>query len=119
MNTQQRDGSWPFQFDKTPTDVGTADKGTSLWCLLLYMLYKETHDPAVLDSAAKALKWCILNQYAGSDSHAYGGIVSRSAESGITYRSWFDMCCQYTSAFFGLALIEELKLGRKPPAGIE
>jgi hypothetical protein len=119
INAQQCDGSWPFQFDKTPADVGTADKGTSLWCLLLYMLYKETHDPAALDSATKALKWCILNQYAGSDSHAYGGIVSRSAESGITYRSWFDMCCQYTSAFFGLALIEELKLGREPPAGIE
>jgi hypothetical protein len=83
------------------------------------MLYKETRDPAALDSATRALKWCILSQYTGSDFHAYGGIVSRSAESGITYRSWFDMCCQYTSAFFGLALIEEIELGRKLPMGTD
>jgi len=110
---QREDGSWPFKFDQSPEAGGTADKGTSLWALLLYMLYKETGETAVYNAAHKALMWCMDNQYVGSDPHAYGGIISRSGESGITYRNWFNMCCQYTSAFFGLALIEEMSIQGK------
>jgi hypothetical protein len=111
ISRQQPDGSWTFKFDQTVQMAGIADKGTSLWCLLLYMLYNETHEGFILDSARRALKWCMDNQYVGDNPHAYGGIISASGESGITYRNWFRLCCQYTSAFFGLALLEELKLG--------
>ena len=104
------DGSWNFKFDQGLEKSGSADKGTALWCLLLYMLFKETHEPSYLAAARAALKWCMNNQYKGANSHALGGIVSCSGESGITYRNWFKMCCMYTSAFFGLAAIEEMKI---------
>jgi hypothetical protein len=106
---QQPDGSWAFKCNRSVSEAGAADKGTSLWCLLLYMLYRETHEEPVLSAARRALRWCMDNQYRGSNPHAYGGIISVSGESGITYRHWFRLCCQYTSAFFGLALLEELK----------
>jgi hypothetical protein len=46
------------------------------------------------------------HQYAGSNPYARGGIAGISGESGIMYRNWFRLCCQYASAFFGLALRE-------------
>jgi hypothetical protein len=110
---QRPDGSWTFKLDKSEEQVGTADKGTALWCFLLYWLYEETRDLPVLTCARRALQWCGDNQYTGDNPHARGGIVSPSGESGVTYRSWFRMCCQYTSAFFGLALLEEMKLRKQ------
>lgn len=41
----------------------------------------------------------------------FGGVMSASGEAGITYRLYFQMCCHYTSSFFGLALLEVGKLG--------
>jgi hypothetical protein len=109
IKNQQPDGSWNFKIDHSAEEAGVADKGTALWCLLLYQLYQESQDDTILKSARKALRWCMDNQYVGDNPHAHGGIISVSGESGITYRSWFRLCCQYTSAFFGLALLEEIK----------
>jgi hypothetical protein len=113
MANQQPDGSWTFKFDQPVSAAGTADKGTSLWCLLLYMLYRETRSASVLNAARRALQWCMDNQYIGPNPHARGGIIGLSGESGITYRNWFRLCCQYSSAFFGLALLEEFKLQKE------
>ena len=36
---QREDGSWGFNFMDQENTYGTADKGTALWSLLLFMLY--------------------------------------------------------------------------------
>ena len=107
------DGSWCFRFTLPSEEYGAADKGTSLWALLLYMLYGETKEEKYLSAAKAALKWCMKNQYTGSNPHAKGGIIGVSGESGITYRGFFRLCCQYTSAFMGLAILEEVKASKE------
>jgi Highly conserved protein containing a thioredoxin domain len=109
---QLEDGSWGYRFNEPVEIYGAADKGTSLWSLLLFMLHEETGDERHLEAARRALRWCMANQYVGSNPHAHGGIISISAESGITYRSYFRMCCQYTSAFMGLSILKNLKITR-------
>lgn len=113
MKYQRIDGSWGFQFTDQTVGSDTAEKGTSLWCLLLYTLYQETGEDRYLFSARAALEWCMKNQYIGSNSHARGGIISISGESGVTYRSYYRLCCQYTTSFFGLALLRELVIAEQ------
>jgi hypothetical protein len=50
------------------------------------------------------------NQYAGDDPLATGGIVGTTWAAGIVYRNYFPLICTYTMDWFGLALLEELKL---------
>ena len=107
---QRDDGAWSFRFTGPKPAGGDADKGTAVWCVLLYQLYAETSDPRHLASARRAMKWLENNQYKGPNIHALGGVVSASGEAGITYRMYFPMCCHYTSSFFGLALLEDRKL---------
>ena len=51
-------------------------------------------------------------QYDGPDPDAHGSLVGCSPQSGVGYRKWFHVSCVYASAFFGLAVLEELKLGQ-------
>jgi hypothetical protein len=46
----------------------------------------------------------------GPDFHARGGHVTVSPHSAVGYRHWFRVTCTYGAAFFGLAILEELKL---------
>jgi hypothetical protein len=92
------------------SEVGFDDKGTPLWCYLFYRLYSATGDPKHLDAARKALTWCIQNQYIGPDPDAHGGVVGVNPQSAVSFRPWFRVSCAYTSGFFGLAVLEELKL---------
>ena len=110
MEWQHPDGYWSYAFTEPADQVGVSEKGTALWCLLLYRLYGITYDARHLEAARKALLWCMDNQYTGPDQDAYGSIVGITSQSGVTYRSWFPLSCTYTSGFFGLALIEELSL---------
>ena len=107
---QQSSGCWNYNFNKPVEEVGISEKGTALWSLLFYRLYNAAGDEQYLETARKALTWCLENQYIGPDIDAYGSIIGRSPQSGVSYRRWFDLSCVYTSAFFGLAVIEELKL---------
>ena len=107
---QREDGAWNFCFRKVENAGGTADKGTALWSYLLFRLYEVTGEKRYFVAARKALSWCMANQYQGKNVQARGGIVSISAESGVTYRPYFRMCCQYTAAFMGLAILEEGKV---------
>lgn len=107
LDYQRENGSWGFLLTDHHSDQDAADKGTALWCLLLYMLCEETGGKDYLEAARKALNWCMQQQYVGENIHARGGIISVSGESGITYRPYYRMCCQYTTGFFGLALLKE------------
>ncbi len=107
---QNDDGSFNFRLDEHYSYTGIGEKAVALWSLLFYQIYQETKYTRYLAAARKALNWCINNQYLGSDLEAYGCIPGNSEVGAVGYRQFFNVACQYTSGFFGLALLEELKL---------
>ena len=109
VSSQLSNGSWSYDFHSMD-EKEISEKGTALWSLLFYKLYDFTGDPEYLSVARKALTWCLDNQYDGPDLHAHGGLVGLSRQSGVVYRHWFPLTCSYTSGFFGLAVLEELKI---------
>ena len=112
LKAQTKDGYWAFRFDQPSEAVGISEKGTALWSLLFYRLHAATKDPRHLEAARRALRWCIEQQYSGGDMEAHGSLVGVSPHSAVGYRPWFRVACAYTSGFFGLAVLEELKLTR-------
>jgi len=112
---QKKEGCWAFIADETIEKVGISDKGTALWTYLLYDLYKASSDKKYLLAARKALTWCINNQYVGADLQAQGAIVGENLHSavGAAFRPWYPVTCVYSTAFFSLALMEELRLSKK------
>lgn len=110
MNYQNEDGSWWYRFSEADPVNGIAEKGTAVWAVMFYRLYKMTGDAAYLETAGKALSWLIGNQYRGADRDGRGGVPVAGPMSGVSYRPFFRMACQYTAGFLGLALIEELGL---------
>ncbi len=110
LDSQLPSGCWPHRFDRPASEVGISEKGTALWSYLFYRLHRETGNPRHLEAARKALGWCLDNQYVGSDVEAWGSIPGRTSQSAVGYRQWYDVSCVYTSAFFGLAILEELDL---------
>lgn len=109
MRWQHPDGAWSFNADKSVAEVGISEKGTALWSLLFYKLYEQTRDPRHLEAARRALRWCVVNQYFGPDPEARGSIIGVGPASAVGYRAWFRVSCTYTTGFFGLAALEELK----------
>ena len=109
VDEQHESGYWSFLFQKSAEEVGIAEKGTAAWCYLLYRLHAETGEHKYLVTARKALQWLIDNQYTGPDPDAVGSVIGCSPHSGVVYRNWFNLSCTYTSGFFGLAALEELK----------
>ena len=111
IQSQHPSGLWTCVFDRPVEEVGVDDKSTPLWSLLLYRLHSYTKNEVHLDAARRALHWCVDNLYTGDDLHARGGIVGVNNFSGVSYRRWFPLTCLYSSAFLGLAILEEMKLG--------
>ena len=111
---QEEEGHWDFLFGEGAYPGEVSEKGTALWCMLFYQLYEYTKDERHLHTARKALRWCINNQYMGPEkSPAYGGIMGKNRESGVVYRRFSPLICSYTVGWYGLALLEELKLHEK------
>ncbi len=110
VDAQSTDGHWDFFFAGGPPDAGASAKGTSLWSLLFYRLHEQTHNPEHLQAARRALAWCLRHRYTGPDPQAQGGIPEINRESGVVYRRWNELICGYTMSWFGLALLEELKI---------
>jgi hypothetical protein len=113
LKHQLPDGSWSFQLDLDPVRWGVAEKGTALWSMHFYHLFKATGEKRYLEAARKALNWCLDNQYTGPDPEAIGGVPGRSPASMVGIRRFYDATCSYTTGFFGMAILEELSL----PAG--
>lgn len=109
VENQHPDGSWSFVFNLEPEDTGITEKGTALWSLLFYQLYDATGNEKYLETARYALIWCLDNQYTGPDPEAVGGLVGRTNASMVGIRHYYDATCAYTTGFFGLAILEELK----------
>lgn len=110
QKSQNPDGSWSFIFDGEAQEVGISEKGTALWSLLFYQLYQATGNSDDLQTARKALSWCLENQYTGPDIEAIGGLVGSTPASMVGIREYFPASCAYTTGFFGLAILEELQI---------
>lgn len=110
MDNQAADGHWNFLFKDPQFEDEISAKGTTLWSLLFYTLYEHTRKPEHLATARKALRWCMDNQYLGTDPEAFGGIVEKNRESGVVYRRWDPLICSYTVSWYGLALLKELQI---------
>ena len=78
--------------------MGIGEEGTARWSLLLYVTHTAAHDKQYLAPARRALGWCLDNQYAGPDPQARGSLPGSNPS------------CAYASGFFGLTVLEELKL---------
>ena len=107
---QNADGSWSYIFDGEAKEVGTSEKGTALWSLLFYQLHEATGKSAYLETARKALIWCLDHQYTGPDIEAIGALVGSTPASMVGIREYFPATCAYTTGFFGMAILEELKI---------
>jgi len=110
LESQANDGRWDFFFAGGPPDTEPSAKGTALWSLLFYQLHAYTKDPRHLIAARNALEWCLRQRYVGPDPHAQGGLPEINRESGVVYRRWNELICGYTVSWFGLAIMEELKV---------
>lgn len=110
---QREDGSWTFEFDRPVEEVGYSDKGTPLWSVLLYRLFDETGDPQHLQAARAALEWSRSHLRRNPNDESRGGIIGIGPQSGVAYRPWFRLCCTYSTAFTGAAIIHELNHQRK------
>lgn len=109
MEFQLQNGAWSVNFtEKNEKDI--CEKATALWSHLFYRLFHVTHEERHLQAARRALNWCLEHQYDGDDVHAYGSIPWSSSTSGVIYRKGFPLACNYTTGFFGLAVMEELTL---------
>lgn len=117
LAAQQPEGYWTFYFTQPKEKVGIGGKSTALWSMLMYRLYRLTGDERHLRSARAALSWLIAIQYTGPDVQAEGGIVEVNPHSAVGYRPWYRVACTYGSAFFGLAVLEELEIQGAGPGG--
>lgn len=110
MKHQNEDGSWWYRFSEADPVNGIAEKGTAVWTVMFYRLYKMMGNTQYLETARKGLIWLINSQYKGTDRDGRGGVPVSGPMSGVSYRPFFRMACQYTAGFLGLALMEELSL---------
>lgn len=107
LECQHEDGSWTYLFKKAGPGDPRDDKGTAIWAYFLYELHRATKDPAFLAAGRRAVAWCLKHQYRGDDPHLDGGILNTN---GMAYVRRRPMTILYSTAFFGLALLEELAL---------
>lgn len=106
MASQREDGSWSYLFTPPNLEEPADDKGTSIWAYFFYVLHETTRDPAHLAAARHALDWCLQNQYRGDDPRLDGALLT---DNGMSYVQKRPLTILYSTTFFGLGLLEELK----------
>jgi hypothetical protein len=114
---QNDDGSWSYVlgYDGKPeqTDMegtGICEKATPI--LAYFFLEIFGIDPSqvvLLQAADKALQWCEDNISRDSDL-GYGGIKSRSLNSGITGLPFLTVATGYANAFYILAKLKRAQI---------
>lgn len=107
MECQRGDGAWTYGFKPPGPGDPIDDKGIAIWAYLLHKLHRVTEDSRHLESARRALGWCLRHQYHGEDRHLDGAVVNTNSMAYVRRR---PMTILYTNTFFALALLEELKL---------
>jgi uncharacterized protein YyaL (SSP411 family) len=110
---QGGDGGWTYLFHPPGANDPIDDKGTAIWAYLLYDLHRSTHAPEHLAAARRALGGCRRHQWRGDDPNLDGGILHPNHMADVRPR---PKTVLYTTTFFGLALLEELKLQKTDAA---
>lgn len=110
MEAQTEEGCWAFALNQPPQEVGYDDKGTPLWSLLFYRLYRHTKDLKHLKTARSALGYCIAHQVVAGEAQCIGALAAANPHAGIVYRPWYKISCLYAAGFFAIALMEEYSL---------
>lgn len=106
---QDAEGAWTHRFQRPTEADARDDKGTAIWAFMLYELHRATRDPEHLAAARRALGWCLRRQYRGSDPNLEGGLLHANSMAYVRHR---PMTILYSTTFFGLALLQELRLDR-------
>jgi hypothetical protein len=107
MECQRGDGAWTYGFKQPGADDPIDDKGIAIWAYFFHQLHRVTKDPRHLESARRAVGWCLRHQYHGENPHLDGAVVNTNSMAYVRRR---PMTILYTNTFFALALLEELKL---------
>ncbi|MDR1439594.1 MAG: hypothetical protein LBJ10_06155, partial [Clostridiales bacterium] len=108
MKHQLGNGGWRYVYNSGSDQLGMSEKGTAVWAAMLFRLCRLTGAQRYRDAAGRAVKWLMGAQYLGPDREGHGGVPIIGPQSGIVYRPYYKMACQYTAGFFGLALLESL-----------
>ena len=107
LAVQSASGAWAYLFEAAAENGPFDDKGTAIWAYYLYRLYGHTNDERHLDGARKALSWCLQRQYRGPHPRLDGGLLHENTMAYVRRR---PLTILYSTTFFGLALLEELRL---------
>jgi hypothetical protein len=110
IECQHEDGAWTYLFRRPKENEPRDDKGTAIWAYMLYELHRTTRDAEHLAAARRALGWCLRHQYRGADPNLDGGLLH---ENGMAYIRRRPMTILYSTTFFGLALLQELRLAQR------
>lgn len=105
LRAQKPDGHWNWRFTDTPGDT-VSDRTIGIWAYLMYRMHTITGRDDYRDSAERALRWCLANQYHGPDPLAIGSI---QVQAGFLHWNFVHMSVIYTTTYVGLAILEALK----------
>lgn len=114
-NFQRKNGSWPFLLGngissrRIQLRSGVCEKGTALIGYLMLRLYKLEPEQAFFKSGCRALEWCEKSIDRGLGD-GFGGIASRSQNSGIVGLPYIRVATGYANAFYilGAMLRQEI-----------
>ena len=96
LELQTNGGSWHYNLSKKY--LGLDCKGAPVIAKSLIDWYKISDDTRVLNSAKKALSWCVENTSLIDDS-SLGGIFAYSMEGAIVHNLYSNATMVYTSAY--------------------
>lgn len=95
IRRQKRDGSWAYNL--TRTLMGKDCKAVSVIAKGMMDWYMITKNPILLESAKRALDWCI--KHTVIEGEAKGGIISYSVEGGIVKHLYTSCAFVYANAY--------------------
>ena len=96
LELQSKGGAWHYNLSKKY--LGFDCKGAPVIAKSLIDWYKISDDRRVLNSAKKALSWCVENTSLIDDS-SLGGIFAYSMEGAIVHNLYSNATMVYTSAY--------------------
>lgn len=109
LECQHEDGSWTIGYHVPEDNESRDDKAGGIWAYQMRRLHALTGDPRYLESSRRAMSWCARQLTVDPRRQDYGSMVNAKPMAHITNR---EMAVLYSTTFYGLALLEELKDNR-------
>jgi uncharacterized protein YyaL (SSP411 family) len=112
MACQHEDGSWTVGYHVPEEGESRDDKAAGIWAYQMRRLYSLTGDSRHLNSSRKAIAWCDRQLSVDPAVQGFGSMVNPKPMAHIKTR---DLAVLYSTTYYGLALVEEIKAARKEP----